>query len=180
MTRVYGYDFPAGVPLGTDYELAPRLALGMGLGLHRARQDLSVFDIDRSLTEDFKATGIIPFVTFRGQVDMDLIKLRVDQSFSLGDWGDYTDLYWDGLYTLRWEAAPSVDLLVGLRHLQLSAEGKSGGNDYEVGHPLLRLGPGTPHHLLKARIGFDTARGGDYTGPSLGRIPGLRAGVTQW
>lgn len=132
VASVYGYDFPSGIPLGTDYELTPHVQLGLGGGLHRVRQDLTVFDVDRSLTEDFSATGIVPFATLRAQVNLDTIKVRVDQSLSLGDWGDMTGLYRDSLYTVRWEAAYAVDVLVGWRQLSLEAQGRNGGNKFEL------------------------------------------------
>ncbi len=130
--RFYGYDFPSGIPLGADYQLQPRVQLGGGLGFHKVRWDLSVFDLDRGIGEDFKSQGLVPFLAFRAQVDLDTVKLRLDQSFSAGDWGDVTGPYWDTLLTMRWEAAPSVDILAGFRHLEMSTEGHTGGNKYEM------------------------------------------------
>ena len=130
--QVYGYDFPSGIPLGSKYELTPHVRLGLGVGLHKVRWDLSVFDLDRGIGEDFKSQGLVPFLALRAQMDLDTLKLRLDQSFSMGDWGDVTDLYWDTLFSLRWEAAPSVDILAGFRYFQISAEGRTGGNKYEM------------------------------------------------
>ncbi len=132
--QIYGYDFPTQIPLGSDYNLNlhPKVRLGAGLGLHKVRWDLSVFDLDRGIGEDFKSEGMVPFLTLRAQMDLDTLKLRLDQSFSAGDWGDVTGPYWDTLFTLRWEAAPSVDLLAGFRHFQVSSEGHTGGNKYEM------------------------------------------------
>ncbi len=130
--RFYGYDFPSGIPLGSDYQLTPRVQLGAGLGFHKVRWDLSVFDLDRAIGEDFKSQGLVPFLAFRAQVDLDTVKFRLDQSFSAGDWGDVTGPYWDTFFTMRWEAAPSVDILAGFRHLEISTEGHTGGNKYEM------------------------------------------------
>lgn len=130
--RFYGYDFPSGIPLGSEYELQPKVNLGVGLGLHKVRWDLSVFDLDRGIGEDFKSQGTVPFLAFRAQMDLDTLKLRLDQSFSAGDWGDVTGPYWDTLFTIRWEAAPSVDILAGFRHFEISTEGHTGGNRYEM------------------------------------------------
>jgi len=132
VAQLYGYDFPATVPLGTDIELTPHIQLGAGPGVHYIDQRLTVQGLSSGGTEEVEATAIVPLLVVRGQLNLDRLILRVDHSFSYGDWGDVTDLYSDTSLTLRWEVADEVQALVGMRILKLDMEGSSNGNDFET------------------------------------------------
>ncbi len=126
--QVWSYDFPSGIPLGANYELTPYFHLGLGAGIHRIKWILAVEDQDGDIEERVKCLSFVPFGTLRFQVDMDTIKFRIDESYSIGDFGEIASPYLDTFITLRWEVAPSVDLLVGMRDLSYRSEGHSRSN----------------------------------------------------
>jgi hypothetical protein len=132
VAQLYGYDFPATVPLGTDFELTPHIQLGAGPAVHYLDQRLTVLGLGASVTEEVDAAAVVPLLALRGQLNLDRLMLRVDQSFSYGDWGDVTDLFSDTSITIRWEVTYDVQALVGMRILQLDTEGSSNGNDFET------------------------------------------------
>ena len=126
--EVFSYDFSSGIKLGPDYQLTPRVHLGFGGGIHRIKWILGANDLDGNIKERAKCLGYVPYGSLRFQVDMDVITLRIDQASSFGDFGEIATPYYDSFISLRWEVAPSVDLLFGIRKLKFDSEGHSANN----------------------------------------------------